>query len=86
LPIPQIFLYEEGRNSFLVIDGQQRLMSVYYFVKGRFPHRSQRPALRRIMAEKATLSRQILSDTGIFKNSIFFCPGRRRISVLGSIA
>jgi uncharacterized protein with ParB-like and HNH nuclease domain len=27
LPIAQIFLYEEGRNSFLVIDGQQRLMS-----------------------------------------------------------
>src|SRR5947207_15912166 len=28
LPVPQIFLYEESRNSFLVIDGQQRLMSL----------------------------------------------------------
>src|ERR1035441_6775815 len=36
LPIPQIFLYEEARNSFLVIDGQQRLMSLFYFWKGRF--------------------------------------------------
>src|SRR4051812_10613964 len=35
LPVPQVFLYEEGRNSFLVIDGQQRLMSIFYFVKGR---------------------------------------------------
>ena len=26
LPIPQIFLYEEARNKFLVIDGQQRLI------------------------------------------------------------
>lgn len=31
LPIPQIFLYEEARNKFLVIDGQQRFMSIYYF-------------------------------------------------------
>jgi uncharacterized protein with ParB-like and HNH nuclease domain len=37
LPIPQIFLYEEGKNRFLVIDGQQRLMSIYYFIKKRFP-------------------------------------------------
>ena len=29
LPIPQIFLYEKARNSFLVIDGQQRLMSIF---------------------------------------------------------
>ena len=26
-PIPQTFLYEQERNRFLVIDGQQRLMS-----------------------------------------------------------
>ncbi|ELY9224166.1 DUF262 domain-containing protein, partial [Salmonella enterica] len=31
LPVPQLFLYEQARNSFLVIDGQQRLMSIYYF-------------------------------------------------------
>src|SRR5690242_15277602 len=37
LPIPQIFLFEESRNNFLVIDGQQRLMSIYYFIKRRFP-------------------------------------------------
>jgi Protein of unknown function DUF262 len=35
LPIPQVFLFEEGRNRFLVIDGQQRLMSIYYFVSFR---------------------------------------------------
>jgi len=37
LPVPQIFLYEQSRNLFLVIDGQQRLMSIYYFIKQRFP-------------------------------------------------
>ncbi len=30
LPVPQIFLYEQARNKFLVIDGQQRLMSIYF--------------------------------------------------------
>lgn len=75
LPIPQIFLYEEGRNSFLVIDGQQRLMSIYYFVKGRFPRRSQRPALRRIMAEQGTLPRQILSDDSYFQKFNLLLPG-----------
>ena len=33
LPVPQVFLYEVERNKFLVIDGQQRLMSIYYFIK-----------------------------------------------------
>src|SRR5271169_27607 len=37
LPVPQVFLYEIERNKFLVIDGQQRLMSIYYFIKQRFP-------------------------------------------------
>jgi uncharacterized protein with ParB-like and HNH nuclease domain len=32
LPVPQVFLYEVERNKFLVIDGQQRLMSIYYFI------------------------------------------------------
>lgn len=69
LPIPQIFLYEEERNSYLVIDGQQRLMSIYYFVKGRFPRRNQRPAIRRIMAEKGigVLPPEILSDDTYFE-------------------
>jgi hypothetical protein len=58
LPIPQIFLYEEGRNSFLVIDGQQRLMSLYYFWKGRFPRKehSTPRCLRRTGAHSILIS------------------------------
>lgn len=37
LPIPQIFLFEKERNNFLVIDGQQRLVTIYLFKKQRFP-------------------------------------------------
>jgi hypothetical protein len=66
LPIPQIFLYQDGKNSFLVIDGQQRLMSIYYFVRGRFPKAAKRPMLRRIMADKGTLPDEILADDEYF--------------------
>lgn len=37
LPIPQLFLFEKERNNFLVIDGQQRLITMYLFKKQRFP-------------------------------------------------
>lgn len=30
LPIPQVFLYEKEKNNWHVIDGQQRLMSIYF--------------------------------------------------------
>lgn len=48
LPVPQIFLYEEAKNSFLVIDGQQRLMSIYYFMLQRFPRQDKRAELRAV--------------------------------------
>ncbi|WP_023270161.1 GmrSD restriction endonuclease domain-containing protein [Acinetobacter gyllenbergii] len=60
LPIPQIFLYERGRNSFEVIDGQQRLLSLYFFFKGRFP----KPATKVLLRNKINSS-----DTEFFKES-----------------
>jgi uncharacterized protein with ParB-like and HNH nuclease domain len=66
LPIPQIFLYEEGRNSFLVIDGQQRLMSIYYFWKGRFPKKEKRSELRRIFDEEGHIPPALLDSDDYF--------------------
>jgi hypothetical protein len=66
LPIPQIFLYEEGRNSFLVIDGQQRLMSIYYFWKGRFPKKEKRSDLRRIFDEEGHIPAALLDNDEYF--------------------
>lgn len=71
LPIPQIFLYERERNKFLVIDGQQRLMSIFYFAKQRFPRKQQRSALRRIFAENDG----IIPDE-IFLSDEYFQPFR----------
>ncbi|MBF0507345.1 MAG: DUF262 domain-containing protein [Deltaproteobacteria bacterium] len=45
LPVPAIFLYlEPETNKFVMIDGQQRLLSIYYFMEGYFgePNRGNR--------------------------------------------
>src|SRR5579863_2811998 len=60
LPVPQLFLYEQSRNRFLVIDGQQRLMSIYYFIKKRFPLKEKRSELRTIFDEKGTIPDEVL--------------------------
>ena len=36
LPVPQIFLYTDEEQKFLVVDGQQRLKTVSYFFEGYF--------------------------------------------------
>jgi uncharacterized protein with ParB-like and HNH nuclease domain len=66
LPIPQIFLYQESRNKFLVIDGQQRLMSLYYFIEQRFPKDEKRTILRRIFEENGKIPDEILGDDSYF--------------------
>jgi uncharacterized protein with ParB-like and HNH nuclease domain len=67
LPIPQIFLYESGRNEFLVIDGQQRLMTIYYFLKGRFPKKEKRTELRDIFDEHGFIPDEILENDEFFQ-------------------
>ena len=68
LPVPQVFLYEEGRNAFLVIDGQQRLMTIYYFVRQRFPRREKRAEIRRIFNERGRVPDEVLHDDQLFEN------------------
>jgi uncharacterized protein with ParB-like and HNH nuclease domain len=68
IPVPQLFLYEQARNKFLVIDGQQRLMTVYYFMKRRFPRREKRVELRTISDQKGTIPDHILADDEYFED------------------
>ena len=67
LPIPQIFLYEEARNRFLVIDGQQRLLTIYYFKKGRFPRPEKRSELRKIFSEHGLIPDEVIHDDTYFR-------------------
>ncbi|NMC98131.1 MAG: DUF262 domain-containing protein [Bacteroidales bacterium] len=66
IPIPQIFLFEEERNKFIVIDGQQRYMTIYYFMKKRFPREEKRFELRKIFDEKAGIPDSVLNDNEYF--------------------
>ncbi len=68
LPVPQLFLYEGDRNKFLVIDGQQRLMSIYYFFKQRFPRQEARPHLRAIFQEHGRIPDEVLNNNKYFNN------------------
>jgi hypothetical protein len=67
LPVPQVFLYEEGKNSFLVIDGQQRLLTLYFFMKGRFPKKHGRAEFRRIFAGTPAEVDEFLADDNYFQ-------------------
>ena len=67
LPVPQIFLYEQERNRFLVIDGQQRMMSIYYFIKMRFPRKEKRVELRSIFDKEGRIPEDVLHDNAYFQ-------------------
>ena len=67
LPVPQLFLYEQKRNEFLVIDGQQRLMSIYYFIKKRFPRKEKRADIRRAFDRIGAVPEHMLHDDQYFQ-------------------
>jgi len=67
LPVPQLFLYEQSRNKFLVVDGQQRLMTIYYFIKMRFPRIDKRAQLRSLFDKTGNIPDEILYNDEIFQ-------------------
>jgi hypothetical protein len=69
IPVPPIYLYEMGRNKYQVIDGQQRLLTIYYFLKGRFPRLERRSSLRAHMSgELNTIPVEIWEDDTYFED------------------
>lgn len=66
IPIPQIFLYEQGKNEFLVIDGQQRYFTIYFFKKKRFPRKEKRFELRKIFQDYKGIPENIISNNEYF--------------------
>ena len=68
LPVPQVFLYEQGQNKYLVIDGQQRLMSIYYFAKDRFPRKEALSELRLISDGRSSIPEDVLSNDEYFRD------------------
>lgn len=76
LPVPQLFLYEQDRNRFLVIDGQQRLMSIYYFINKRFPRKEKRVELRAVFDREGQIPEDVLHDDEYFESFNLRLPGR----------
>lgn len=68
IPVPQIFLYEEAKNRFIVIDGQQRYMTIYFFKKKRFPKKEKRLELRKIFDEQKGIPEDILNNNEYFSD------------------
>ena len=60
LPVPSVFFYIDNNNKNLVIDGQQRLMSVFYFFEGYFGSENEKG------------KRQIFRLTGLNKKSPYY--------------
>lgn len=74
IPIPQIFLYEEAKNKFTVIDGQQRYMTIYYFMKKRFPRNEKRQELRLIFDQNKGIPDSILNNNEFFSDFDLLLP------------
>ena len=62
LPVPQMFFFEEENKS-LIIDGQQRLLTIFYFMKGRIPKVNKRASLRKRIIEDGNINEELLDDT-----------------------
>lgn len=68
LPVPELFFYSEGdeNTTYKIIDGQQRLLSIYFFVKGRFPKNTDSR-----LKVRASLSDENDFDTLMADNNLF---------------
>ncbi len=74
LPVPEIFVYNKDVNDPLkIIDGQQRLLSIYFFMKGRFPKNLSARDLIRTNLTTNSLS-DLITDNNLFTDfRIDFC-------------
>jgi uncharacterized protein with ParB-like and HNH nuclease domain len=60
LPVPQVFFYIDDENKNLVIDGQQRLLTIFYFFTGFFGKENEKG------------KRQVFRLTGLNKKNQFY--------------
>ena len=69
LPVPELFFYSEGdeNSTYKIIDGQQRLLSIYFFVKGRFPKSTDSRLMLRAGINAGTDLEALLEDSTVFQ-------------------
>lgn len=86
LPVPELFLYSEDdeNSTYKIIDGQQRILSIYFFSKGRFPKNPEGHLLIRSAFQQwadADLREKTLSDDNLFRDFRLEMLGNRRTGV-----
>ena len=71
LPVPELFFYSDGdeNTTYKIIDGQQRLLSIYFFVKGRFPRNPDSRIVVRDSIKSSELD-GILADNNVFRDFV----------------
>lgn len=68
LPVPEIFVYNKSVNEPLkIIDGQQRLLSIYFYMKGRFPKNLSARDLIRDNISQNNL-KELIEDNKLFSD------------------
>ncbi|MBQ8297808.1 MAG: DUF262 domain-containing protein [Ruminococcus sp.] len=70
LPVPELFVYmeDDSESTYKIIDGQQRILSVYFYIKGRFPKKAgSRILFREKLRECANLD-ELLADNNNFRD------------------
>lgn len=68
IPIPQIFLHQIPNNRFSILDGQQRLLSIYFFYKGVFPRTEKVAEIRKLLIENKKFTDDFLHDKNYFED------------------
>lgn len=72
LPVPELFFYSENDDTtYKIIDGQQRLLSIYFFVKGRFPKNTDSRLIIRTKINNCQGNYNQTLDALLADNSIF---------------
>ena len=77
LPTPSFFFYEENNKKYLVIDGQQRLLTLYYFIRGVFPEKKQHQNVNVNPNVSDIDFSQIDADEGEIRGSSFSLTGTK---------
>ena len=72
LPVPELFFYSEGdeNTTYKIIDGQQRLLSIYFFVKGRFPKNTDSRLKVRTGLGDAIDFDALMADNNLFQDFV----------------
>lgn len=70
LPVPQIYLYQNNTGELLIIDGQQRLLSIFLFIAGKFPKENYKSKLGTILKDIDRYEESLSNETEFLNFSL----------------